>query len=167
MPKPFPMTHRIETLAPKTLAGLRLPMSLADFRPQELWRRFIPRRGELRHVVGQSLFSASVYPAGYFDDFQPGRSFEQWAAAEVSRPDDLPAGMEVLLLPAGLHAVFPHTGRHDDSSIFQRIYQQWLPASGFLLDQRPHFEVLAPGYRRDDPQAQEEIWIPIRHMPKA
>lgn len=48
--------------------------------------------------------------------------------------------------------------------MFRYIFGTWLPASGYVLDDRPHFEVLGPGYRPDDPEAEEDIFIPIRPM---
>jgi len=46
--------------------------------------------------------------------------------------------------------------------VIGQIFGQWLPNSGYSLDDRPHFEVLPKGYRMDDPNAEEEIWIPIK-----
>jgi AraC family transcriptional regulator len=63
-------------------------------------------------------------------------------------------------LPGGLFAVFSHKG--PDSSIFQYIYTQWLPQSGYVLDNRPHFEKLPSGYIPGHPDSEEEIYIPIR-----
>jgi AraC family transcriptional regulator len=42
------------------------------------------------------------------------------------------------------------------------IFGEWLPNSSYELDTREHFEILSEGYRPDDRDAEEEIWIPIR-----
>jgi AraC family transcriptional regulator len=38
----------------------------------------------------------------------------------------------------------------------------WLPGSDFVLDTRPHFEVLGDQYKNNDTTSEEEIWIPIK-----
>jgi AraC family transcriptional regulator len=48
-----------------------------------------------------------------------------------------------------------------DTAIFQYIYSTWLPASGYALDNRPHFELLGEKYKQGSPHSEEEIWIPI------
>jgi len=48
------------------------------------------------------------------------------------------------------------------SSFFQKIYTVWLPASDYVLDNRPHFEVLGDKYKNNDPSSEEEVWIPIK-----
>lgn len=47
-------------------------------------------------------------------------------------------------------------------SIFQYIFGTWLPASGYYLDNRPHFEILGHKYKNNDPDSEEEIWIPVK-----
>jgi predicted transcriptional regulator YdeE len=41
------------------------------------------------------------------------------------------------------------------------IYTEWLPASNYELDNRPQFEILGVKYKTNDPNSEEEIWIPI------
>ncbi|MFN9597179.1 MAG: GyrI-like domain-containing protein, partial [Bacteroidota bacterium] len=44
---------------------------------------------------------------------------------------------------------------------FHHIFNEWIPNSEFNIDQRPHFEIMPEGYKADDPNAMEEVWIPI------
>ncbi len=84
----------------------------------------------------------------------------KWATVEVTDFDKIPKGMEGFTLPGGLYAVFPH--RVMDTDIFQYIYTTWLPNSTYSLDDRPHFELLGEKYKNNDPDSEEEIWIPVR-----
>ena len=70
--------------------------------------------------------------------------------------------METFSLAGGLYAVFDYKGSSNDPSIFQFIFGTWLPSSDYVLDDRPHFEVLGDKYKNNDPNSEEEIWIPIR-----
>ncbi|MBN7811448.1 GyrI-like domain-containing protein [Algoriphagus sp. H41] len=153
---------RIETLTEKKLVGSRLSLSLTNNRTAELWRAFMPRRDEVAHALSRDLISMQLYPASYFAQFDPATSFEKWAAVEVSDFAGVPAGMETFVLPGGRYAVFDYRGSSRDTSIFQYIFTQWLPSSGYVLDERPHFEVLGEKYKNDDLDSEEEIWIPVR-----
>jgi AraC family transcriptional regulator len=70
--------------------------------------------------------------------------------------------MAIFTLAGGLYAVFDYKGSSNDYSIFQYIFGTWIPDSNYLLDDRPHFEVLGEKYRNADPNSEEEISIPIR-----
>ena len=70
--------------------------------------------------------------------------------------------MEALILPSGLYAVFHYKGSSSDNSIYQYIFGTWIPNSDYDLDDRPHFEVLGDRYKNNDPNSEEEIWIPIK-----
>jgi AraC family transcriptional regulator len=57
---------------------------------------------------------------------------------------------------------FYYKGSSTDTRIFQHIFETWLPQSGYELDNRPHFEVLGEKYRNNDPESEEDIYIPIK-----
>jgi AraC family transcriptional regulator len=157
------MQPQIVSLAEKKMVGKCLKMSIAINKTAELWRSFMPRRKEISNQLSTDLFSLQIYPDDHFKNFDPHREFEKWALAEVADFNHVPAGMATFTLPGGLYAVFIHRG---DSSQFtatlQFILGTWLPQSGFLLDNRPHFEVLGERYRNNDPSSEEEVWIPIK-----
>ena len=154
---------RTETIAEKQLIGHRRTMSLAANTTPELWREFMQQRATLPAPIGGVLYSLQIYPAAYFADFHPERPFEKWATLEAIEISDLVAGFEKLALPGGLYAVFLHQGPASEGpATFRYIFGTWLPASGYTLDDRPHFEVLGAKYKNEGPDSEEEIWIPIR-----
>jgi AraC family transcriptional regulator len=156
------MHPRIELIPEKKFAGKRLTMSFAENRTRELWQSFMPRRREVANAVGTELYSMEVYPPGFFEAFDPNARFEKWAAVEVSSFDSLPEGLETLTAPPGLYAVFNHHGPASEAIItYTYIFQTWLPGSEFRLDGRPHFAVMGEKYKNEDPDSEEEIWIPI------
>lgn len=156
------MTPRIVSIQEKKLLGNRLIMSFAPYRIAELWQSFMPRRHEIKNQLNSDLISLVVYPPGHFSDFKPTNTFERWAAVEVAGFEQVPHGMETFVLEGGLYAVFDYKGLNTDTSIFHYILGSWLPASEYLLDNRPHFEVLGSKYKNMDPDSEEEIWIPIK-----
>lgn len=142
--------------------GKRLVMSHADYKVGELWKSFLPRRKDITNPLKNELISVVIYQPQHFLKFSLSNEFERWAAIEVSNFDTMPPDMEVLIIPSGLYAVFEYKGLNTDPSIFQHIFGAWLPKSEYLLDDRPHFEVLGDKYKNNDPTSEEEIWIPIK-----
>jgi AraC family transcriptional regulator len=142
------------------LTGISMEMSLSNDQTPTLWGKF--RRQQKQHFAADPdfFFSVTVYPSLYFENFNPTTLFTKHALVKPEYAGEMDLGWERFSLPGGLFAVFSHKG--PDSSIFQYIYTQWLPQSGYVLDNRPHFEKLPSGYIPGHPDSEEEIYIPIR-----
>jgi AraC family transcriptional regulator len=158
------MIARTELLGMKKLIGLRLPMSFRNNKTGELWRNFMHVYKEIKNKVSSDLYSLQVFgPDTDFARLDSDTAFEKWALSEVMNFDTVPEGMEKFILPPGLYAVFNYTGAASEAeSFFREIFGNWIPASGYVTDNRPHFEILGARYKNGDPESEEEIWIPIR-----
>ncbi|HEY0739890.1 MAG TPA: GyrI-like domain-containing protein [Chryseosolibacter sp.] len=156
------MKPRIEIIEAKKLIGMSLTMSLASNRTGELWRSFMPRRTEISARLNNNLIALQLYHHTHFSEFSPAREFTKWAAVEVSDFNDVPEGMQTLIVPSGQYAIFHYKGASNDTRIFDFIFREWLPSSPYQLDNRPHYEVLGEKYKNLDPSSEEEICIPIR-----
>jgi AraC family transcriptional regulator len=157
------MVPRIETLSSKKLVGKRMTMTFSMDKTFDLWRSFMPLRKVIHNVVNTDLYSLQIYPTGFFDRIDPTVTFEKWAAVEVADFYIVPGDLMTLNLPGGLYAIFPYKGLPTEAAgTFQFIIGTWIPNSGYLLDNRPHFEILGEKYKTDDPDSEEEIWIPIQ-----
>ncbi len=152
----------IRELPEKKLIGMNMEMSVMENQTTMLWQSFLPRHAEIKSVVSSDKWAVQVYPSNYFDEFNPGTKFIKWSVVEVSNVNAIPEGMELLKIPAGLYAVFLYKGHSGNSKIFHYIFSKWIPTSGYVLDNRPHFEILGEKFRVNDPLSEEEIWIPIR-----
>lgn len=148
----------------KPLIGMRANMSVAEDATASLWQRFMPCRHEILNPVGEALYSVQSYSGlDVFENFTAETEFEKWAAVEVASGAQVPEGMQSLLLRGGHYAVFDHQGPPQEfPKTLRFIFSQWMPKSTWQLDDREHFEVLLPGWRADDPEAREEVWIPLR-----
>jgi AraC family transcriptional regulator len=156
------MTPEIRTIAQFRIIGRKITMSFANNRTAELWRSFMPKRKDIIGSTSTDLISLQIYPPSF--DFNPATNFEKWAGVEVTSETLIPEGMEVLTIPGGSYAVFHYTGLSTDTSIFEYIFKTWLPSSGYVLDDRPHFERLGEKYKNGDPNSEEDIFIPIRRL---
>ena len=157
------MQPRIKVLEETRFVGKRIYMSLAQNKTKLLWQSFIPELKDVKNRSSKDLYSIEVYDPDYFKQFSPSTEFEKWAAVIVTDFDDVPDAMETLIAPAGLYAIFVYRGAASEGAqFFQRIFGAWLPASEYALDTRPHFAVMGDKYKNDDPNSEEEIWIPIK-----
>lgn len=137
-------------------------MSLVHNKTGQLWGQFAPRIKEIQNSVTTDKISMQVYPPRYYEQFNPNNEFVKWAAVEVTNFESIPEGMQSFILPEGLYAVFDYKGSSTDTSIFQYIFSEWLPNSEYTVDDRPHFEVLGAKYKNNDPNSEEEIWVPVK-----
>jgi AraC family transcriptional regulator len=156
---------RISLQSDKLLVGIAAKMSIGSDATSNLWQRFMPRRKEIQNAVGEVLYCVQSFSeSDGFVSFTPETVFEKWAAVEVASRNNVPDEMKLFVLGGGHFAVFDHCG---PSSEFPKtlnfIFSQWLPKSEWQLDDREHFEMLLPGWRADDLNAREEVWIPVKN----
>lgn len=95
--------------------------------------------------------------------FDPAKKFTKWAAKEVEEisNDIIPKGMQVLNIHNGLYAIFSNNDFKNQNSFFEYIYTKWIPNSDYILDDRPHFEILDKN-SQNNPSINQESWIPIK-----
>jgi AraC family transcriptional regulator len=162
------MEPRIKILPEKKLIGKRMKMTFSNNKTGELWKSFMQRRKEIKNNLTTVLYSLQVYDKSFdFQKFDPYISFEKWAAVEVSNFEEIPVEMEFFIVPSGLYAVFIHKGSASTApKTFEYVFGTWLPNSEYLLDNRPHFEILGEKYKNEDPNSEEEVCIPIKPRKK-
>ncbi|CAH2213542.1 GyrI-like domain-containing protein [Tepidibacter aestuarii] len=157
------MEHRIERISKKILVGMKLKMSYIENTTALLWRSFMRIRNKVLNRVDNKYYSMQVYNDIFdYRSFDPSKKFTKWAAVEVSSVENLASEMETYKLSGGIYAVFKHIG---PASAFEKsmkyIFEEWMPQSGYKIDNREHFELLEEGYNPMDESAKEEIWIPV------
>ena len=162
----FP-TPTIEHFPEQQLVGLSLKMSIAQDTTGLLWSQFGPRIKEIKNKLADYKLSLQEYPLDYFKEFNPETSFTKWALVPVSNFSSIPEGLASFRLKKGMYAVFNYKGPSNDPSIFQYIFTKWLPNSEYVLDHRPHFELLGELYKNNDAHSEEKICIPIKPKEKA
>lgn len=158
----LPLTPRMVILEEKKLVGMHLKMCLDDHKVANLWSAFMPKRNQITNAISGELISMAIYGKDYFRQFNPSAEFEKWAAVEVSNVENPPPGLRGFILSSGIYAVFDYKGSANDPAIYQFIFTQWLPASEYQLDDRPHFEILGSQYNNESSDSEEEIWIPVK-----
>ena len=157
---------RVSLQSDKLLVGMAAKISVASDATPSLWQRFMPRRKEILNAVGEALYSVQDFSeSGGFASFTPEIVFEKWTAVEVANRNGVPNEMQLYALRGGHFAVFDHYGPPSEfPKTLNFIFSQWLLQSEWQLDDREHFEMLLPGWRADDLNAREEVWIPVKKL---
>jgi len=155
---------RIALRSDRFLVGMSAKMSIAKDATPKLWQSFMPRRADIQNKVGEEFYSVQNFSeSDDFESFAPESVFEKWAAMEVADESCVPTDMQLFVLRGGHYAVFDHYGPPGEfPKTLDYIFSEWMPQSEWLLDGREHFEILRPGWSPIDPDAQEEVWIPVR-----
>lgn len=156
---------RITQLKSMKMLGMKIITTLAENKTRELWRNFKPGVKEIEQRTDKDFYSIQEYPKDIqMEKFTPHTQFTKWAAVQVHDFNNIPAGMDRLIIPSGLYAIFLHKGPVDAFyKTSQYIFRQWLPGSDYILDQRLQFEIMTEKYLGPDhPDSEEEVWIPIR-----
>ena len=157
------MFLRTEITPERKLVGKRQQMSFVKDTTGPLFASFMPHRHTISHRSNTDILCVQNYPEGFFRNFNPATSYEKWAGAEVNDLAIIPEGMESMIIPEGLYAVFLFRGTAAEAMpFFQNIYMNWFPGSEFEVDVRPHFDVLGAKYKHNSPDSEEEIWIPVK-----
>lgn len=158
------ISPRIITSREIKLVGLKRTISLTQNQTRELWQSFIPQ-WKAADLPKAEFYSVEVYPKGYFASFDPNKEFEKWAAVLDMAEFNVPETWDALEVPAGLYAVFTYKGQSSEiHKMYQYIIGAWIPNSAYQLDNRPHMGVMGEKYKNDDPESEEELWIPVKSM---
>jgi predicted transcriptional regulator YdeE len=119
-----------------------------------VWDEFNRRYGEIKNVCGPAYGLCFGMP----NDREP------WyiAGIEVSKVDDIPAGMMSMTVPAQKYAVFPCT-LGTLGATYRYITEEWQPRSGYEYANTPDFELYDQEFDPNDPQhGKLSVYWPIK-----
>ena len=155
------MNPRLVTISEKNLIGIKSSMHHGEYGYIiALWKRFMPRKKEIKNCLNAELIAIQVY-----DDFNAmEKPFEIWACAEALNFEIIPEGMTSITITKSDYAVFVHKGM-DAAVTYQKIMIEWLPTSGYEIDNRPHFQVMGSKYINGSPDSEEDFYVPVKLKP--
>lgn len=152
---------RIEEVPHLHFSGRKKMVSLADNNITELWKEFMTTLGKYNLIKSQDYYSIQNYQEN-LHMLNSESQFELIAAIKENDQSKTIPDLGSYETQAGKYAVFLHSGMHQDFfKTHSFIMEQWLPSSKFTLSHRPHFQHMFPDYNVNDPQAEEEIFIPV------
>lgn len=143
------------------LFGRSLAVSYSNYQVAPLWKSLRTDLAKAGANDQPAFYSVQEYPADMGPHkLTPQTTFTYWAAITEKVEG---VKMSELVIPAGVYAVFKHKGTAATFAQTARaIYTQWIPQSGYQVDDRPHFEVLGEKYYGPlNPDSEEEVFIPI------
>ena len=156
------MKPKIIHISEKKVIGMQSTMRHNEYgNIVALWKRFMPRIKTVESVVNREFIAMQVY--GDFNSLE--KPFDIWACAEVVDFKDNILGMTSFTISGGDYAVFLQKGM-DATGTYQHIMTEWLPNSGYKIDDRPHFQVMGKKYKNGSPDSEEDFYIPIKSIMK-
>ncbi|MDK2809230.1 MAG: AraC family transcriptional regulator, partial [Clostridiales bacterium] len=91
-------------------------------------------------------------------------AFDYYAAAEVSKAEEIAPGMSVRKIPAGNYVAFIYHGKAKDSMqpVLDYIYKEWFPHSNCQLNENARIDYVRYGEKTDEKgNSRIEVLIPI------
>jgi AraC family transcriptional regulator len=120
-----------------------------------LWGAFNQQYKDINHK------SKSMLCYGICDgEFDSEGSFHYTACAEVDSFEDVPENMVTAFVPSGKYVIYTYNGDLKDLGEFHdKIFTQWIPASGLELDCRPQFELYDQRFMKN---GEFDIYVPVK-----
>ena len=147
----------LEELGDLQFAGLRQHFG-AGQRGQipALWQRFAPSIGRVPGQDGMNAYGL------VFDTTSDG-SMEYMCAVALKPGAPAPAGFDVMTVPAHRYLVFKHGGHVSNlSATFMAIFEDWLPASGYSMDEAVLIERYTEKFDGQTGRGEIEILLPVK-----
>lgn len=156
-------TYETITFPGVLLVAATAAMNFTNHFPAPLWQKLMPQKSSIQHKAGDALYSAEIFPDGFFNAFNPTTNFIKVAGIPVNKHADLPEGLEAITIPPGRYARFIYKGTTAGAAQFYTtIFTEVLPSAGLKIDNRPHLAIMDHRYKKDDPNSEEYILIPIQ-----
>jgi AraC family transcriptional regulator len=119
------------------------------------WKRFGPHIGKVPGQIGTSTYGVSW-------NVKPNCAFDYLVGVEVAASTRLQPDFTRVALPAGRYAVVTHEGHVSTlPQTIDKIWTQWIPASGLKTAKAPCFEKYGENYDPNGALDPVEIWIPL------
>ncbi len=150
-----------ETLPAFTVAGMETFDNPADRAFGKMWTMLMGSPHRIPHCTNNQIaYGIEVYT----EEMKNERKWFYLAGYEVDDLVNLPVVFSVKVIPENTYAVFEYKGAITEElfNTFQKIYQEWLPDSGFELAGSYDFEryderFLGP----DNENSVLSIYIPV------
>lgn len=148
------MEPKIVTKPAFTVVGLMYHGKNENNEIPQVWNKLNPRHGEIQHKTGLAY--------GVCGELEDNGRFRYLAGYEVTEETNTPRDMERWDVPEQQYAVFPCTLK-TIHTVYQYIFETWLPQSGFARADGPDFEYYS---REFDPATGEgmAIYMPVKKV---
>lgn len=163
-----PMTYQIKELPAFNLVGAAksVPMQFEGVNEEivKLAQSITPEQRDQMHEL-QNLDPKEVVNASYNADAnfmkEEGMLIHMIGVLTTNAVSDIPAGLEVLEVPASTWAVFPSDGPFPETiqQTYAQIYAQWLGSVDYELAPLPNFSFTK--MHEDGKSPYSEVWMAV------
>ncbi|MDO3388250.1 GyrI-like domain-containing protein [Gilvimarinus sp. SDUM040013] len=156
------MKPKFVNLDSLNIVGVQVAGSPADGSFGKTWPVLFERNSELPSKVGMDV---AYGVQSYSKELMKQGQWKYTAGLEVSKTDNIPDGMELISVPSNQYAVFEYKGvvGPELGELFQNIYKQWLPNSGYELAGEYDFERYDSRFKGPaNPESVLDIYVPVK-----
>lgn len=147
--------------------GMLVRTTIKENKIPTLWQGFISRMKELDEIAVPEC-TLGICLSDNDLEYAEDTEFGYIAGRVVKNKNFIPEGMIYHELLEQEVAVFTHCGKLDNlSETYNYIYEQWLPESGYELDDGDEVEWYDSRFKYDSVDSQMDIHIPIRKAEKS
>jgi len=152
------MQHKIINLPTFTMVGKLYRGTNENNEIALMWREYGPHMQQVKNVVDPHV------SYGVMDNFDATtREFDYIAAQQVSQVEDLPQGVVSWQIPQQTYAVFSTT-LPSLREVFDKIYHEWLPNSGYERAPGPEFERYDERFDPSEIHSELDLFIPVQKV---
>lgn len=156
------MTPQVIQNSEMNVVGISIVMKQHEtHKIRAIWQQFSPRKNEITNLLNNTSIAMQIFSVN--ENGEPEDSFNMWACVEVSELSEIPNGMEGFTIPKGEYLKVLHKGMNAGDT-YQKIMSDWLPNSGYVIDDRPHFQVMGEKYKNGSPDSEEDFFLPIKRI---
>ena len=153
----LPLAPRIILKPAFRVVGLSRPLSQLDGNLEALWGELGDRYVEIPQADPDAGYGVHTW--------SEARRAYLAGLALVGREGDVPTDMSVLRIEAHTYAVFVHTGLMQGlAETVGRIYEGWLPGSGYQAAADFYFEYYDDRFSPGSPDSVVFLWVPVAQI---
>jgi AraC family transcriptional regulator len=119
------------------------------------WQKFVPHLGSVSGQVGRTAY-------GVMCNFDDDANFDYTCGVEVADFSRVSPDWSRVRIPAQEYAVFTHRDHISAiRSTWATIWNKWLPESGWVVADAPHYELYGEHFDSVTGRGLVEIWLPL------
>ena len=152
------MIPEIREMQTRTIIGRNLLLPLYSREVFALWKEF--RTEQMK----AGLIDVELYSIQEFAEWPPKTTIMHWSGIEKQDTVKYPEEWQECVLQGGAYAFALFKGDSEEfPAMLKDIIVSWIPTTDYEYDpSRLQFQVMPHDYKLDDPNAEEQVWIPVR-----
>ena len=151
---------RFEARPAFDVVGMYIEDTMDSQEIMKLWTDYYKNKHSISGKIGVGEYGITTMSEDYNPETQVG--YRYMVATTVKSTKKIPEGMIAHTVPAANYAIFEHHGLVSGiEKTYNYIFGEWLPQSGYEVEQKDVFEYYGKKYKHNSDDSIAEIWVPV------